>query len=178
MAATSAKKSRIKVAAEHKPGILPAQAIRGLIEAGVIKLANPLVDKQLQPASLDLRLGRVAYRVRASFLAGPGATVKQRLDENQGYYLSCLGKNVRISAQIQDQTARGVLLIKSVELCEKGRIDGFMAELKAGGVALRESELRKLAQLEADSRDLTPEEAAAWLGPGKAKLPKANPRSP
>ena len=80
MSAASSNKTRVKVVAERKPGILPAQAIRRLIEAGGIKLAQPLVDKQLQPASLDLRLGRVAYRVRASFLAGPGATVKQRLD--------------------------------------------------------------------------------------------------
>ncbi len=80
MSAASSKKTRIKVVAERKPGILPAQAIRRLIEEGAIKLAQPLVDKQLQPASLDLRLGRVAYRVRASFLAGPGATVRQRLD--------------------------------------------------------------------------------------------------
>lgn len=80
MAAASSKKTRINVVAERTPGILPAQAIRRLIEAGVIGIEQPLVDKQLQPASLDLRLGRVAYRVRASFLAGPGATVAQRLD--------------------------------------------------------------------------------------------------
>ena len=51
-------------------GILPVQAIRGLIEAGQVKLAEPLLPNQLQPASLDLRLGASAYRVRASFLPG------------------------------------------------------------------------------------------------------------
>ena len=62
-------------------GILPAQAIRGLIADGTITLAAPPPPAdQLQPASLDLRLGAVAYRVRASFLAGPGATVRDRLD--------------------------------------------------------------------------------------------------
>ena len=36
---------------------------------------------QIQPASLDLRLGEVAYRVRASFLPGPGTTVAERIAE-------------------------------------------------------------------------------------------------
>ena len=51
-------------------GILPVQAIRGLIEAGQVKLAQPPLANQLQPASLDLRLGGQAFRVRASFLPG------------------------------------------------------------------------------------------------------------
>lgn len=80
MSAARAKKSRIKVVAERAAGILPAQAIRGLIEDGTIGIERPLVEKQLQPASLDLRLGRVAYRVRASFLPGPGTKVRQRLE--------------------------------------------------------------------------------------------------
>jgi dCTP deaminase len=73
------KKPRIKAVAKTPAGILPAQAIRGLVDQGVLKIAAPLVDKQLQPASVDLRLGAVAYRVRASFLAGPGATVEKKL---------------------------------------------------------------------------------------------------
>jgi dCTP deaminase len=64
-----------------KPGVLPAQALRRMIEAGGLT-ANPAIrDDQLQPASLDLRLGPVAYRVRASFLAGPGRRVSDRLAE-------------------------------------------------------------------------------------------------
>ncbi len=66
-----------------KAGILPSQAIRALIESGAVKPAMPVVAGQIQPASLDLRLGEVAYRVRASFLPGPGpaATVAQKLSE-------------------------------------------------------------------------------------------------
>ena len=60
-------------------GILPAQAIRHLIAAGQIKCAMPVGEGQIQPASLDLRLGDVAYRVRASFLPGPGADVASKL---------------------------------------------------------------------------------------------------
>jgi dCTP deaminase len=39
------------------------------------------VPGQVQPASLDLRLGTVAYRVRASFLPGPGTSVDKRIAE-------------------------------------------------------------------------------------------------
>jgi dCTP deaminase len=62
-------------------GILPAQAIRALISGGALKLAEPLASGQLQPASVDLRLGREAYRVRASFLPGPGSKVTEKLQD-------------------------------------------------------------------------------------------------
>ena len=61
-------------------GVLPDHMIEGLIAADAIT-APPLVEGQIQPASLDLRLGNVAYRVRASFLAGQGRTVEGRLSE-------------------------------------------------------------------------------------------------
>jgi dCTP deaminase len=60
-------------------GILPADAIRELIERGAITLARPVDVDQVQPASLDLRLGETAYRVRASFLPGPRMRVADRL---------------------------------------------------------------------------------------------------
>jgi dCTP deaminase len=61
--------------------VIPAQAIARMAEAGEITLAAPLLDGQVQPASLDLRLGAEAWRVRASFLPGRGATVAGRLPE-------------------------------------------------------------------------------------------------
>ena len=61
-------------------GILPSQTLRGAMGEGWIASAHPLEANQVQPASLDLRLGEVAYRVRASFLAGPGRTVEDRLE--------------------------------------------------------------------------------------------------
>lgn len=51
-------------------GILPAHAVRRLAEEGAISALSPLEADQIQPASLDLRLGEHAYRVRASFLPG------------------------------------------------------------------------------------------------------------
>jgi dCTP deaminase len=55
--------------------------IAELAQAGVIAAAFPFAPDQIQPASLDLRLGAVAYRVRASFLPGPGITVVHRIAE-------------------------------------------------------------------------------------------------
>ncbi len=60
-------------------GILPAKQIRALIDKGAITLALPPADGQIQPASLDLRLGREAIRIRASFLPGPGNKVEAKL---------------------------------------------------------------------------------------------------
>ncbi len=55
--------------------------IAALAEAGGIRPRYPFAPDQIQPASLDLRLGTIAYRVRASFLPGPGTTVAQRIAE-------------------------------------------------------------------------------------------------
>ena len=63
------------------PGILPVQLLRQLVDNGAIVLAAELAPDQLQPASLDLRLGPQAIRVRASFLPGPGTRVSDKLDE-------------------------------------------------------------------------------------------------
>jgi dCTP deaminase len=64
-----------------RTGILPSQGIRQLIAAGEIRGAPEIGLDQIQPASLDLRLGKVAYRIRASFLPGPNATVRDKLTE-------------------------------------------------------------------------------------------------
>ncbi|OCC01508.1 2'-deoxycytidine 5'-triphosphate deaminase [Labrys sp. WJW] len=63
----------------HSHGILPSQAIAGLVEAGAVRIEQPLAADQIQPASLDLRLGAKAYRMRASFLPGPRSTVAERI---------------------------------------------------------------------------------------------------
>jgi dCTP deaminase len=62
-----------------RPGILPAARIRGLLADGGIAVAAAVDPDQVQPASLDLRLGDIAYRVRASFLPGPEVAVRDRL---------------------------------------------------------------------------------------------------
>ncbi|MGA8817095.1 MAG: 2'-deoxycytidine 5'-triphosphate deaminase [Xanthobacteraceae bacterium] len=62
-------------------GILPDRMIAALAADGAIAAAQQFAPDQIQPASIDLRLGAVAYRVRASFLPGPGIAVRQRIAE-------------------------------------------------------------------------------------------------
>jgi dCTP deaminase len=65
---------------EHATGILPSQLLRDAIErTREIRSLEPIAYDQIQPSSLDLRLGNVAHRVRASFLPGPECTVEQKL---------------------------------------------------------------------------------------------------
>ena len=67
-------------AARRDTGVLPYQALAALVRSGEIGGDQPITQAQLQPASLDLRLGNVAWRVRASFLPGPHRTVRDQID--------------------------------------------------------------------------------------------------
>ena len=62
-------------------GVLPDTMLQEMIARGEIAAEPAIIPEQIQPASLDLRLGRVAYRLRASFLAGKGRRVEDRLDD-------------------------------------------------------------------------------------------------
>jgi dCTP deaminase len=62
-------------------GVLPSQTLRRMIATGAIGATTDIGAGQIQPASLDLRLGDVAYRVRASFLTGSNRKVLDRIEE-------------------------------------------------------------------------------------------------
>ena len=63
-------------------GVLPSQSIKKLIkDLNIISRKKEISTPQIQPASLDLRLGETAYRVRASFLPGKNSKVLNRLNE-------------------------------------------------------------------------------------------------
>lgn len=64
-------------------GVLPDSEILRLIASGAIAADPAITPEQVQPASLDLRLGTTAYRLRASFLAGKGRRVIDRLADFQ-----------------------------------------------------------------------------------------------
>jgi len=72
-------------------GVLSDRMIKALIEAGAVAADDPILPEQIQPASLDLRLGAVAHRVRASFLAGPRQSVETRLQEFTMHELDLAG---------------------------------------------------------------------------------------
>jgi dCTP deaminase len=60
-------------------GILPSHAIRELVRAKAIQGSEEISVDQVQPASIDLRLGTTAYRLRASFLPGSRSTVEDKI---------------------------------------------------------------------------------------------------
>jgi dCTP deaminase len=72
----------IEDAGSHRTsGILPSQTIKDLIARECIVGNTAITEDQIQPASLDLRLGDIAHRVRASFLPGPHSTVEAKINQ-------------------------------------------------------------------------------------------------
>lgn len=62
-------------------GVLPSQTLEKMAAGGQIRARAPLQPDQIQPSSIDLRLGSEAFRVRASFLASGAATITSKLDQ-------------------------------------------------------------------------------------------------
>ena len=65
----------------YNTGIFPSQKIRELIVNGKISSDSKIEESQIQPSSIDLRLGRTAYRVQASFLPGKFSTVESKVND-------------------------------------------------------------------------------------------------
>ncbi|TVQ57425.1 MAG: 2'-deoxycytidine 5'-triphosphate deaminase [Rhodobacteraceae bacterium] len=121
-------------------GVLPSQALRAFVASGALSGDPPIRADQVQPASLDLRLGPKAWRVRASFLPGAGRTVAERLpdfamheiDLREGaaletgcVYLAPLMERLRLPADVS-----GVANAKS----STGRLDLFTRVITDRGV--------------------------------------------
>jgi len=121
-------------------GVLPSQKIRALIADGAIRADIPVTPAQIQPSSLDLRLGTVAYRVRASFLTGGGRTVDERLDEFEMHRI-----DISKGAVLEKGCVYVVPLMESLKLPEgvqavanakssTGRLDLLTRTITDGGV--------------------------------------------
>ncbi|MGC6440045.1 MAG: 2'-deoxycytidine 5'-triphosphate deaminase [Candidatus Puniceispirillaceae bacterium] len=129
-----------KPALSQQDGILPAQDIHALISAGHIHLANPPADTQIQPASLDLRLGQRVWRVQASFLPGAGRKVSTALTSFAMHEIdltagAVLEKGCVYIAQLQESLdlpddISGLANPKS----STGRLDVFTRLITDGGV--------------------------------------------
>lgn len=74
-------------------GVLPSQEIWRLIREEHVVAREPIEEKQVQPASLDLRLGAEVYRLQASFLPGK-TTVEQKLESLSMVRLELTGSTV------------------------------------------------------------------------------------
>jgi dCTP deaminase len=99
-------------------GVLPYQAIVAMIRAREIVAAPDIEPAPIQPASMDLRLGHHAYRVRASFLPGPASSVMDKVTEMRGYPL-----DLAAGAVLERGCVYVVPLLESVRLV--GGIMGF-----------------------------------------------------
>lgn len=80
---------RIREVTLRTKGILPVQKLKVLAEAGIISGTDeyPVKEDQFQPNSIDLRLGKMAYRVRSSFLP-ENETVREKIEKLYQYSFS------------------------------------------------------------------------------------------
>jgi len=122
-------------------GILPYQSIRELVRDREIDALVAIDEDQLQPASLDLRLGAMAYRVPASFLPGPDTAVMSKLEAFGMYPL-----DLRDGAVLERGCVYVVPLLEHVALTSRlsafanpksstGRLDIFTRLIVDGATA-------------------------------------------
>ena len=115
----------------HAVGVLPAHGITNMVREKQIWASGGVLDEQIQPASLDLRLGEEAYRVRASFLPGEKGTVAEKLKQ-----LAYHKVDLKNGAVLETDCVYLVPLMEAVNLPERttgfanpksstGRIDVF-----------------------------------------------------
>jgi dCTP deaminase len=100
-------------------GILPCQTLREMIRTGQISASTDIEESQIQPGSLDLRLGKYAYPVATSFLPGNGTTVLQKmqqLDEHFDEYKISLTNNEGKSAWLEKGQVYVIPLMESIKL--------------------------------------------------------------
>lgn len=71
---------------ETKPGVLAAEDLRAALADGIISLQGAVGQRQIQPASIDLTVGDVAFRVRAAFLPGTDNTVGSQLERGMALH--------------------------------------------------------------------------------------------
>jgi dCTP deaminase len=78
-------------------GLFSYQGLRDFVESGVVSsTGEPIADGQVQPASIDLRLGATAYRLVSSFLP-ERQTIAERLGEKDNYGTGLVMYEVDIS---------------------------------------------------------------------------------
>jgi len=123
-----------------KDGILPESQLVAAFDKKQISAAEPLLDGQIQPASLDLRLGARAWRIQASFLPGRGQTVMDKIDKFSMYEL-----DLTQGAVLETGCVYIVELLESLALPESlsatanpksstGRLDVFTRLITDGAV--------------------------------------------
>jgi dCTP deaminase len=127
-------------------GILPSQLIEALIADGALSADGApeggpeggIDPGQVQPASLDLRLGRRAWRVRASFLPRPSGHVAERIAELSMHELdltrgAVLERGCVYIAELQEQMRLPAdISARANPKSSTGRLDVFVRLLTDG----------------------------------------------
>ncbi len=119
--------------------IWPSQRIARALSDGTIRYDVPIEADQLQPASLDLRLGPVAYRVPASFLPGPDHAVSDRLKDLATHEVdltrpTVLERNcVHIIPLLEKLALPGGIDARANPKSSSGRLDIFVRVIVDGG---------------------------------------------
>jgi len=126
-------------------GVLPSQALRALVASGIVRTAPEAaaVDgAQIQPASIDLRLGPDAYRIRASFLPGSGTRVEDKLRDLtlHRFALGAEGKVLEVGCVYLIPLLEGLSLPPGIEAfanpkSSTGRLDVFTRVIADGVTA-------------------------------------------
>jgi len=125
---------------QTRSGALASQHINELIDQGVIHASKTILPDQIQPASIDLRLGNIAYRVRASFLPGKNKTMQDCLADMAMHQI-----NIENGAVLEKSCVYIVQLLEHVNLPETlaaagnpksstGRLDVFTRIITDQGV--------------------------------------------
>jgi dCTP deaminase len=145
------------VSREARTGVLPFQALQTMLREHEIWSQQEITAAQLQPASLDLRLGPVAYRVRASFLPGPDSTVLDRVKELDGYEI-----DISQGAVLERGCVYVVPLLERLEL--KGGVSGMTNPKSSTG------RLDILTRMIADRGQVFDEVEPGYSGPLYAEI--------
>ena len=146
---------------KNEIGALASQHIVQLIEDQVLSLSEPADKDQVQPASIDLRLGATAYRVRSSFLPGAGRTVSQCLDDMAMHRI-----DLQDGAVLEKSCVYIVPLLESLRLpsslsaagnpkSSTGRIDVFTRLITDNGVEFEQVPAAYCGPLYAEIAPLT-----------------------
>ncbi|NBC26321.1 MAG: 2'-deoxycytidine 5'-triphosphate deaminase [Bacteroidetes bacterium] len=103
-------------------GILPVQKLKELVAAGIItgKEDHPIEEDQFQPNSIDLRLGKKAFRVRSSFLP-ENESVNQKINKLLQYSFS-----IENGAVLEPNCVYIIPLLESLNLPENHYTTGKM----------------------------------------------------
>ena len=129
-------------------GLFGRQKIRAMIGRKLIWAETEIEPSQLQPASLDLRLSKEAYRVRSSFLPGREHSVRDRLKSLNAEPVSLAGKGavlekgiVYVARLMERLELRPNLSGAANPKSSTGRIDIFTRLIVDGGEAFDEAPL-------------------------------------